>query len=70
MSKRIDKHLKQFFEEKPLTDWEKNFILGCIKAQDNSWYGQLTTKQWNKIKSIKDKYDVADNCNNDGCSRI
>ena len=23
-----------------------------------------------KIKSIKDKYDVADNCNNDGCSRI
>ena len=70
MSKRINKHLKQFFEEKPLTDWEKNFILGCIKAQDKSWYGQLTTKQWNKIKSIKDKYDVADNCNNDGGSRI
>ena len=57
MSKRINKKLKQFFEEKPLTDWEKNFIIGCIKAQDKSWYGQLTTKQWNKIKSIKEKYN-------------
>ena len=57
MSKRINKQLKRFFEEKPLTDWEKNFILGCIKAQDNSWYGQLTIKQWNKVNSIKEKYD-------------
>ena len=57
MSKRINKHLKRFFEDKPLTDWEKNFILGCIKAQDNSWYGQLTIKQWNKVNSIKEKYD-------------
>ena len=57
MSKRINKKLKQFFDEKPLTDWEKNFIIGCIKAQDKSWYRQLTTKQWNKIKSIKEKYN-------------
>ena len=54
----------------PLTRPTLTRPIGCITAQDKSWYGQLTTKQWNKIKSIKDKYDVADNCNNDGCSRI
>jgi hypothetical protein len=57
MSKRINSQLKQFFEEKPLTSWEKTFILGCIKAQDNSWYGQLTTKQWTKVLEIKRKYN-------------
>ncbi len=63
MSKRINKKLKQFLDEKPLTDWEKNFIIGCIRAQDKSWYGQLTTKQWNKIKSIKEKYnDIESSC--------
>ena len=63
MSKRINKKLKQFLDEKPLPDWEKNFIIGCIKAQDKSWYGQLTTKQWNKIKSIKEKYnDIESSC--------
>ena len=50
-------------DEKPLTDCEKNFIIGCIRAQDKSWYGQLTTKQWNKIKSIKEKYnDIESSC--------
>ena len=63
MSKRINKKLKQFLDEKPLTDWEKNFIIGCIRAQDKSWYGQLTTKQWNKVKSIKEKYnDIESSC--------
>ena len=63
MSKRINKKLKQFLDEKPLTDWEKNFIIGCIRAQDKSWYGQLTTKQWNKIKSMKEKYnDIESSC--------
>ena len=63
MSRRINKKLKQFLDEKPLTDWEKNFIIGCIRAQDKSWYGQLTTKQWNKIKSIKEKYnDIESSC--------
>ena len=55
-SRRITKYLKEFFDEKPLTDWEKNFIIGCIKAQDKSWYSQLTSKQWNKISELKKKY--------------
>jgi len=57
MSKRINKQLKQFFDENPLTDWEKNFIIGCIKSQDNSHYSQLTTRQWAKVLDIKRKYN-------------
>ena len=55
-SRRITKSLKTFFDEKSLTDWEKGFIIGCIKAQDKSWYSQLTSKQWNKILELKKKY--------------
>ena len=55
-SRRITKYLKEFFEEKPLTDWEKKFIIGCTRAQDKSWYSQLTSKQWNKISELKKKY--------------
>ena len=55
-SRRITKYLKEFFEEKPLTDWEKKFIIGCTRAQDKSWYSQLTSKQWNKIVELKKKY--------------
>ena len=34
MTKRINKTLRQFFEEKPLTDWEKDFIIGCVNASN------------------------------------
>tara|TARA_Y100000034_G_C6606915_1_gene264190 strand:+ start:366 stop:539 length:174 start_codon:yes stop_codon:yes gene_type:complete len=54
MTRRIKTQLKKFFEEKPLTDKEKHFILGCIKAQ--SQYPQLTTAQWRIVMEIKKKY--------------
>ena len=57
MTNRINKQLKDFFNEKPLTDWEKNFILGCIKFQNKSNYSQVTSKQWSKILELKRKYD-------------
>ena len=56
MTKRINSQLKRFFDEKPLTDWEKNFIIGCIKFQNNSNYSQVTSRQWNKIIELKKKY--------------
>ena len=60
MTKRINKQLKQFFDEKPLTDWEKDFIMGCIRFQDRSNYSQVTSKQWNKIIELKKKYGESD----------
>jgi hypothetical protein len=54
MSRRINKTLKQFFEKQALTEFEKGFILGCIKAQDK--YPQLTIKQWSVISRIKERY--------------
>mgnify|MGYP001174983806 FL=1 len=62
MTKRINKTLRQFFEEKPLTDWEKDFIIGCIKFQNNSNYSQVTSKQWNKIMELKKKYGEENAC--------
>jgi len=56
MTKRINSKLKRFFDEKPLTDWEKNFIMGCIRFQNNSNYSQVTSRQWNKIMELKKKY--------------
>ena len=54
MTRRIKLRLKKFFEEKPLTDKEKHFILGCIKAQNQ--YPQLTMAQWRIVKEIENKY--------------
>ena len=45
MTKRINSQLKRFFDEKPLTDWEKNFIIGCIKFQNNSNYSLFAHKK-------------------------
>lgn len=55
MTRRIKKDLKEFFEKQPLTDKEKRFILGCIKAQEK--FPQLTNNQWDIILSIKGRYD-------------
>ena len=60
MTKRINKQLKQFFDEKPLTDWEKDFIMGCIRFQDRSNYSQVTSKQLNKKIELKKKYGESD----------
>ena len=54
MTRRIKLRLKKFFEEKPLTDKEKHFILGCIRSQQQ--YPQLTLRQWKVIKEIEQKY--------------
>jgi hypothetical protein len=54
MIRRINKTLKEFFDKQALTDFEKTFIIGCIKAQDK--YPQLTTKQWSVVVRIKERY--------------
>ena len=54
MTRRIKKDLKDFFDNQPLTDKEKNFIIGCIRAQDN--YPQLTSRQWEIVQEIKNRY--------------
>jgi len=54
MTRRIKKELKEFFDNQPLTDKEKNFIMGCIRAQEK--FPQLTGRQWEIIMSIKGKY--------------
>jgi hypothetical protein len=53
-SRRIKKELKDFFDKQNLTDYEKSFILGCIKAQ--SQFPQLTTRQWEQVIKIKERY--------------
>jgi len=54
MTRRIKKDLKTFFDNQPLTDFEKNFIVGCINAQNN--FPQLTNRQWEIVKKIEEKY--------------
>lgn len=54
MSRRINKTLKEFFDNQSLTDFEKAFIIGCIKAQEK--YPQLTLRQWSVISKIKERY--------------
>jgi len=53
-TRRIRKNLIEFFNNNPLTDVEKSFILGCIKAQNK--YPQLTLNQWEIVLSIKGRY--------------
>ena len=52
--RRIKKPLKEFFDNHPLTDKEKAFIMGCMRAQIK--HPQLTQSQWDVIVSIKEKY--------------
>lgn len=54
MTRRIKKQLKEFFESQPLTDAEKNFIFGCIAAQQQ--YPQLTNRQWEIVCDIESRY--------------
>tara|TARA_Y100000034_G_C6597783_1_gene259944 strand:+ start:357 stop:530 length:174 start_codon:yes stop_codon:yes gene_type:complete len=54
MTRRIKLQLKEFFEKRPLSDKEKQFIVGCLKAQIR--YPQLTTAQWRIVKKIEKKY--------------
>jgi hypothetical protein len=59
MKRRISYNLKKFFDENKLTDSERNFIIGCIKAQQS--YPQLTNNQWKIVKEIESRYRKKDN---------
>lgn len=59
MIRRIKKPLKEFFEKQSLTDFDKNFILGCIESQKK--YPQLTHKQWERICMLKERYEKCQN---------
>lgn len=54
MTRRIKKDLKEFFDKHELTDQERIFIVGCIKAQ--SKFPQLTQRQWDIVQEIKERY--------------
>lgn len=54
-TRRIRKDLKDFFDKQNLTDSEKAFILGCIRAQNQ--FPQLTSKQWKIVLDIKERYN-------------
>lgn len=55
MTRRIKKELKEFFDNQELTDQEKSFIVGCIRAQ--SKFPQLTQRQWDIVQEIKERYN-------------
>ena len=59
MTRRIRQELRKFFDEKELTDKEREFILGCMRAQKS--YPQLTKKQWDIVKEIKLRYNEEEN---------
>jgi hypothetical protein len=63
MNRRVKRDLKEFFDKQSLTDYEKAFILGCIKAQEK--YPQLTLKQWNIITRIKERYENVEDSGSD-----
>ena len=52
--RRIKKPLKEFFDNHHLTDKEKAFIMGCMRAQVK--YPQLTQSQWDVLMSIQERY--------------
>ena len=54
MTRRIKKDLKEFFDNQELTDQEKSFIVGCIRAQNK--FPQLTQRQWDIVQEIKERY--------------
>ena len=53
-TRRIRKELLNFFEENKLTDKERGFISGCLKAQQK--HPQLTSRQWQIICEIKERH--------------
>jgi len=53
-TRRIRKELRTLFEEKELTDKERSFIAGCLKAQQK--HPQLTSRQWQIICEIEQRY--------------
>ena len=52
--RRIKKPLKEFFDNHHLTDKEKAFIMGCMRAQVK--HPQLTQSQWDVLMSIQERY--------------
>ena len=54
VTRRIRKELKIFLEDKELTDKEKSFISGCIKAQQK--HPQLTSRQWQIVCEIEQRH--------------
>jgi hypothetical protein len=59
MTRRIKKQLKDFFDKQTLTDKERQFIIGCIRAQNK--YPQLTQRQWDILMEIKERYSNVEN---------
>ena len=57
VTRRIRKELKIFLEDKELTDKEKSFISGCIKAQQK--HPQLTSRQWQIVCEIEQRHKNA-----------
>jgi len=55
ITRRIRKELKIFFEDKELTDKERSFVSGCLKAQQK--HPQLTSRQWQIVCDIEKKYN-------------
>jgi len=56
-TRRIRKELRTLFEEKELTDKERSFIAGCLKAQQK--HPQLTSRQWQIVCEIEQRYKNA-----------
>ena len=54
-TRRIRKELRTFFECKELTDKERSFIVGCLKAQQK--HPQLTSRQWQIVCEIEQRYN-------------
>mgnify|MGYP001164896850 FL=1 len=54
-TRRIKRALRQELDKKPLTDADKRFIMGCIKAQIKQ--PQLTNAQWRIVQEIRNKYE-------------
>ena len=53
-TRRIRKELRTLFAEKEITDKERSFIAGCLKAQQK--HPQLTSRQWQIICEIEQRY--------------
>ena len=55
MTRRIRKELRIFLEYKELTDKERSFVAGCLKAQQK--HPQLTSRQWQIVCEIEQRYN-------------
>ena len=53
-TRRIRKELRLFLEDKELTDKERSFISGCVKAQQK--HPQLTSRQWQIVCEIEQRH--------------